>query len=231
MKRILPVLILVSCFTATSWAETEPDITSDTVNAEQPQVDVETDLDSGASVYAARRLGQRIRTDVLKAIAGTIEEDSDLNAADKQAIAAALQDAASQDWSRFGDGLNRSTVWLGAVSVLSIVLIFGTPIMLVAAFLYAAQRKRRLAHDMASQYLANSQPVPPEVWQGLAGNASPRSNLHKGMIMLGVGVGVFLSFWLMGSTKGAYLALIPLFIGIAQLLIWKLEKNETSPGE
>ena len=88
-----------------------------------------------------------------------------------------------------------------------------------------------LALEMASKFLASDQPVPPEVWQGLAGNTSPRSNLHKGMIMLGVGVGVFLCFWLMGAMEAAYLALIPLFIGIAQLLIWNLEKHKASPKE
>ena len=49
--------------------------------------------------------------------------------------------------------------------------------------------------------------------------------------MLGVGAGVFLCFWLMGTTTAAYLALIPLFIGIAQLLIWNLEKHNASPKE
>jgi hypothetical protein len=51
------------------------------------------------------------------------------------------------------------------------------------------------------------------------------------MIMLGVGVGVFLCFWLMGAMEAAYLALIPLFIGIAQLLIWNLEKHKASSKE
>lgn len=231
MKRILPVLILLVGFAATSWAQTEPDLPGDTGESAPMQSAVATDANSAASPRVdGRRLGQRIRIRVLEAIAESIEEDSDISDADKTAIAAALQKAATaQDWSRLGEGISNSRVWLGAISILSILLIFGTPIMLVAAFLYAGQRKRRLAHDMASQYLASGQSVPPEVWQGLSGDASPRSNLHKGMMMLGVGAGVFLAFWLMGSTKAAYLALIPLFIGIAQLLIWKLEKNKESP--
>ncbi len=228
MKHILPLLILTSCFAATSWAEPERGVPDDTTEVVLLQSDVETDMDSSASVYAARRLGQRIRTDVLEAISRAVEEDSDLSDADKKAVAKALDKSASRDWSRLGKNLEDSKVWLATISILSVFLIFGTPIMLVAVILYANQRKRRLAHDMATQYLANGQPVPPEVWQGLSGDASPKSNLHKGMIMLGVGVGVFLSFWLMGSSKGAYLALIPAFIGLAQLLIWKLETGKAS---
>ena len=81
--------------------------------------------------------------------------------------------------------------------------------------------KRRLAREMAGEFLANGRPVPPEVWEVFAGDTSARSHLRKGMVMLGTGIGIFLSFRLMGHVGAAYLGLIPLFIGIAQLLIWR----------
>lgn len=121
--------------------------------------------------------------------------------------------------------------WVGAVAILTIAMVFGMPVVLVAAVLYASHRKRRLAREMAGEFLASGQPVPPEVWQGLAGDTSPRSHLRKGMVMLGAGIGVFLCFRLMGRVEAAYLGLIPLFIGIAQLLIWRLERNTDTPGE
>lgn len=120
---------------------------------------------------------------------------------------------------------------LTIISILAIVFIFGTPIMVVAAVLYASHRKRRLAREMASEFLAKGQQVPPEVWRGLAGDATSRSNLHKGMVMLGAGLGIFLCFWLIGRMEAAYLGLIPLFIGIAQLLIWRLERNAADRRE
>ncbi len=134
--------------------------------------------------------------------------------------------AASPDTtSNFG----RAARW--SIAVLAIVLIFGTPVMIVAMVLYAGHRKRRLARDMASQFLASGQPVPPEVWHDLARDSAPRDNLRNGMVMLALGLGVFLCFWLIGSMATAYLGLIPLFIGIALLLIWKLEQNERRAGD
>lgn len=134
--------------------------------------------------------------------------------------------AASPDTT---SGLGRAARW--SIAVLAIVLIFGTPVMIVAMVLYASYRKRRLAREMASQFLASGQPVPPEVWRGLARDSAPRDNLRNGMVMLALGLGVFLCFWLIGSMPAAYLGLIPLFIGIAQLLIWKLEKNQKNTGD
>ena len=43
--------------------------------------------------------------------------------------------------------------------------------------------------------------------------------------LLGAGIGIVLCFALMGNMTLAYLDLIPLFIGLALLLIWKLEQD------
>jgi len=233
MKRCLSVLILLVGFAGTSWAATDADVSADVDDATQLQsgVEIEVDVDSAASPYADRQqLRQRIRAKVLSAVTEAIEDDSDLSDEDREEVAQALEalSGISDLEIDFDDDVG---VGASVVAIIAIVMVFGMPIMIVAVVLYAGQRKRRVASDMASQFLASGQPVPPEVWQGLAGDASPRSNLHKGMMMMGVGVGVFLTFWLMDAEKAAYLALIPLFIGIAQLLIWKLEKSKASPGE
>jgi len=235
MNRFLPALILIVGFAAAGWADTRADMTPGAEATEQQPSAGETDVDSAASPYASlrepgKRLQTQIQAQIVEAITEALDENPDLNDKDRQAA-----EQARKNGSSFGHidlDLDRHTdageLILGG---LAIVLIFGTPIMLVAAFLYAGHRKRRLASDMAGRFLANGQPVPPEVWRGLAGDATPRSNLHKGMIMLGLGLGVFLCFWLIGSPEAAYLGLIPLFIGIAQLLIWKLEKPEPDPEE
>ena len=229
MKCFLPVLMLITGFTTTSWADSEVDVPDDPGDTAQLHFDAETDIDTAASPYGDRRhLGRRIRSEVLDAVVQAIEDNPDISDEDKRITTRALRDRSRFRGLNIDGGLNAKTT---LIATLSILLIFGTPIMLVAAILYAGHRKRRLASDTASQFLANGQTVPPEVWQGLAGDASPRSNLHKGMIMLGAGLGIFLCFWLIGSMKAAYLGLIPLFIGIAQLLIWKLENNKETPGE
>jgi hypothetical protein len=247
MKHLLPVLILMAGFAANSWADSGSPEPTDPPAAAQVQSDhaTGTDTNSAASPYPHgtprannRELNDSVSNAVLDAITQAMENNPNLSDTDKENITEKLQDKRRMGgwigWRDWGDGdMGRRNFGIGKtlIAALSILLIFGTPIMLVAAVLYAGHRKRRLARDMASEFLANGQPVPAEVWQGLAGGTSSRSNLHKGMIMLGAGVGIFVCFWLIGSMKAAYLGLIPLFIGIAQLLIWKLEKPQEINSE
>ena len=241
MKRILTLMILIACLSEASWAQSEADVPANEGDDIQLRLDVETDADSTASPYwNPGPFAKRVRKNVMEAVIQAIEDNSDISDAEKRDATQALRlwsqsdsktDMDSAASPMFNEATELAGWWLGAVSILSILLIFGTPIMLVAAVLYSGHRKRRLASDMASRFLAKGQEVPPEVWRGLAGDATPRSNLHKGMIMLSVGLGIFLCFWLIGSIKAAYLGLIPMFIGIAQLLIWKLEKQKASPEE
>lgn len=161
--------------------------------------------------------------------ANIVPDDSLVPSLTVQAPGGPAVDAVSAASPDTTSDLGRAARW--SIAVLAIVLIFGTPVMIVAMVLYASHRKRRLARDMASQFLASGQPVPPEVWRGLARDRSPRDNLRNGMVMLALGLGVFLCFWLIGSMAAAYLGLIPLFIGIALLLIWMLEKSEKRTGD
>ena len=243
MKRFLLLSILITCFSVPSWAEPETNILADVDDNAQLRPNVDTDVDSAASPYRdPGPFAQRVRTNVIDAVIQAIEDNSNISDAEKRDTKQALRDlsrsgartdmnSAASPYADLNIVDRPDGVWIAAVSILSIVLIFGTPIMLVAAVLYASHRKRRLASDMANRFLANGQQVPPEVWRGLAGDATPRSSLHKGVIMLGLGLGIFLCFWLIGSMRAAYLGLIPMFIGFAQLLIWKLEKRDTISGE
>ena len=114
------------------------------------------------------------------------------------------------------------------IAGLAVVLIFGTPILLVAAVLYANYRKRRLMHNTIDQYVSSGRDIPPEVLQSLHQQVTPGNNLNRGLVMTGVGLGVIACFLVMGAREAAALGLIPLFIGLAQLLIWKLEKKQAS---
>ncbi len=115
------------------------------------------------------------------------------------------------------------------IGLVSVVFIFGGPIIIVAIALFASHRKRRLTHNTIAAFVESGKEVPPEVLAGLHRETSPRSNLHKGIVMVGIGLGVFSFFALAGSAAVGALGLIPLFIGIAQLVVWKLEKrNENS---
>jgi hypothetical protein len=56
----------------------------------------------------------------------------------------------------------------------------------------------------------------------------PRSALHKGVIMTAVGLGMLCLFLVLNIKPGIGISFIPLFLGLAYLLIWKIEKPRTS---
>jgi len=109
------------------------------------------------------------------------------------------------------------------MGITAITLIFGSPLLIVAAVLYANYRKKRLVHDTINQYVSSGKDVPAEVMSSLQAEVTPKSSLRKGLVMTGAGLGIIACFVVMGETEAAALGLIPLFIGLAQLLIWKLE--------
>jgi len=226
MKPILLALLLIVAPVATGWADTDPLAPP----PETPRHPADIDIDSAASPYAPPRdLAQDIRSRVLEAVTTAIENNPEIRAADKQRAGEKLRELrerGSMDPNFDADlGFGEAVI-----AILAVGLSLGMPVILVAAVLYAGHRKRRLVRDMVSEFIASGQPVPPEVWRGLTGDTTLRSHLNKGMILVGLGIGIFLSFWLMDAAKAAYLALIPLFIGIAQLLIWALERNRATSG-
>ena len=112
-----------------------------------------------------------------------------------------------------------------AVGALAITLIFGTPIFIVAGVLYVSYRKRQLVYQTMNRMIGEGKEIPEEILRDLHREATPKSNLHKGLVWSGIGLGILLCFAAMGAEKAAFLGLIPLFIGLAQLLIWKLDKG------
>lgn len=228
MKHLLPTLLTAVLLAPAAWPDAQPAATPAVEPEPAVTISIENDADSDA---ARQRLKERIETAVRARILAALEDRPELSDEDRAAIADAWGDWDDwDDWDEW-DGLeldDDGPMGLGETFIvtLAILLIFGGPIMLVAIFLYAGHRKRRLQRDMVSDFLTSGQQVPAEVWNGLAGEVTPRSNLHKGMVLIGLGLGILLAFWLVGQPNFAYLGLIPLFVGLAQVLIWKLERGK-----
>ncbi|MBI1731657.1 MAG: hypothetical protein HYR49_02670 [Gammaproteobacteria bacterium] len=121
--------------------------------------------------------------------------------------------------------------WVGFVAVIAVILTLGLPIIVVALILYFSYRKRRLAHDTINGYLASGKEIPPEIMHNLfqeAGTSvqAPRTNFHKGTINTGIGLGMIVGFSVIDVEFLAAIGFIFLLIGLAQLLIWKLEQGK-----
>jgi len=117
------------------------------------------------------------------------------------------------------------------VAIVAIVFTLGMPIIIVSLILFFGYRKRRLAHDTINGYLASGKEIPPEVMQNLfrdagTATAAPRTSLHKGTINASIGLGMVVGFGAIDADFLAAIGFIFLLVGLAQLLIWKLEQGK-----
>lgn len=193
-----------------------------------PAFKISVDADDEEKQPAAEEAKAAIREKVLSLVEKILDKvDQELKASDKETLIENLKDLEAMD-----SGLESPEEVIGGllVGALAIVLIFGMPIMIVAAILYFSYRKRRLVHETINSYVASGKEIPPEVFKSFQEQSSPTSNLHKGLVMCGVGLGIIVTFAVIGAIPAAAFGAIPLFIGLAQLLIWKLEKNGSRSG-
>jgi len=226
---IVTIMSVVLLFAATPCLLTA----EETVQEKQGlQITISNDDEQGIEASSngeADDIKQRIKQKVLQIIEKELDgELSDEERTELETGLAELEDELGQLGEiHIGSDSELEPILGIMLGALAITLIFGTPIMIVAAVLYASYRKRRLAHETINQYLASGKEIPEEIMQNLfkTHTASPKSNLHKGMIMIAVGLGILTCFIAMGASEAAYLGLIPLFIGIAQLIIWRAEEG------
>lgn len=114
------------------------------------------------------------------------------------------------------------------VSIISVVMIFGMPVAIVGIALYFKHRRNRMLHETLRAMVEKGVPIPPELISGRglssakaanveSANVESRGNkdLRAGLVLIAVGTGV-----LMLPASFSKLGLIPLFIGVALLVVW-----------
>ncbi|MBI2992760.1 MAG: hypothetical protein HYY48_01120 [Gammaproteobacteria bacterium] len=227
MKQLLLTAILLLGFAVPACAQeqaTTPD--EDKHGASMPFViDINGDDEDAAK---KKDLEERLEKKIESFVEGLFSDSAEsMTPEERRALVEDLKELKKLDGGGHGnsDRFPMGGIFLGG---LAITLIFGTPIMIVAGILYASYRKRKLIHDTINSYVASGKEIPPEVFasfQQEAGPKTPRTNLHKGLIMVGIGLGIIVCFMVIDAPEAAAIGAIPLFIGLAQLLIWKLESN------
>lgn len=109
------------------------------------------------------------------------------------------------------------------IAMTAIILAIGMPLILAAMIMFYQSRKTDRIHDLALRLAEKGQPVPPEF---LMGKQSPQSDLRRGLVMVGLGIGLSICLWQIEVAWG--FGLIPLFMGFGYLAVWKLEgSNKT----
>ncbi|MEJ0088251.1 MAG: DUF6249 domain-containing protein [Limisphaerales bacterium] len=89
-------------------------------------------------------------------------------------------------------------------------------------------KRNRLLHDTLRLMIEKGQPIPPELLQPADPQRRPRNDLRTGLIFISVGIGsIWFFYGVGGSTANIWgLGLIPLLMGFAFLITWKIEANK-----
>jgi hypothetical protein len=89
-----------------------------------------------------------------------------------------------------------------------------------------------MLHDTLRLMIEKGQPIPPELLQPAEPQRRTNCDLRRGLIWSGVGVGLAVSLLVKHDEDVPWpLALIPLLIGVAFLITWKIESNKNGPSK
>lgn len=129
-----------------------------------------------------------------------------------------------------------------AIVVPVVGIIFGCSVAI--AGIYFHHQKQKLLHETARLSLERGQPIPPDILAQMtrdedakpSGPRRPADDIRTGLILIGVGAGVYLFFEALGVEKMRFVGAIPGFIGVALLLFGvvsaamaRAKANDTAP--
>lgn len=114
------------------------------------------------------------------------------------------------------------------------ILAISLPIFIVAIVMYARHADAQRRHETISRMIEKGLPVPPELLrpqhEALAAKYARPSSVRTAFTLIGLGIGLIIFFV---SRGGEYwgLGAIPLAIGLAQWLAWKLEQPQPDAAD
>lgn len=107
--------------------------------------------------------------------------------------------------------------------VLSTIIFFAFLIMLVVVPFYFNQRKSKMRFNLFSKLIDNNKDIPQEL---LLSDKKPRTDLHKSIILICIGISVGLFLYILKLEKSYWtIGLIPTIIGIGYFLSYKFDKK------
>jgi len=92
------------------------------------------------------------------------------------------------------------------------------------------QKRSRMLHETIRLLIEKGQPIPPELLQSQDPPRQPKSDLRSGLVLVGIGIGVGIFLYVQqGNVWPA--ALVPLLMGVAFLITWKIESNKNGQSK
>ncbi|MBN1379358.1 MAG: hypothetical protein JXA04_08985 [Gammaproteobacteria bacterium] len=137
----------------------------------------------------------------------------------------AFHQFAPDDWS----GAEDVIVPLAGILFAAVVCLI--PVFIVALVLIFKHRRRRQHLELISKFVENGQEVPRElliddVDADVSGD-NANVNMRRGIALMGIGVGLLIALGILVGWNVGALGFIPFFIGLARVIIWKLDSKTT----
>ncbi len=108
--------------------------------------------------------------------------------------------------------------------IIANISIFGLPVLIVGLVLFFRYRDNQNLYKIVNNMVDKGMEIPTHLLQ-IQRKKAPRSDLHKGLILISLGLGIACFLKIQGGDAWS-LGIIPLFIGVAYLIIWKLESGK-----
>ncbi|WGL16861.1 DUF6249 domain-containing protein [Microbulbifer bruguierae] len=111
------------------------------------------------------------------------------------------------------------------IPVIAILAVFGTPILIVWLVTRNSYRKKQLVMENINRMVSEGRDIPPELLDALEGE-STGSTRDRGFTLMAVGAAIFIWLTAAAGVGVGSLGLIPLFIGVARYINWKLDHQQ-----
>ena len=161
---------------------------------------------------------------VLKIISTLTETEwDDLTQDEKEQIQSAL--------SEIEEGIEidvatKTGFFYAILAIMAVSFTLGLPVIVIVIILYYKHRKRRQRDAVIEKFINSGKDVPAELlasWELHPDESDSR--LHQGIKLIAVSLGLYLFLHFSVGPDVALIAAIPLFLGIARLIIWKISQK------
>ena len=117
--------------------------------------------------------------------------------------------------------LKSQSAWSAVGNTVQWLAFLALPLGIVALVLVFRHRRQKLVHETMRLMIEKGLPVPPELINPPPPAKPPKSDLRRGLIWLGLGLGLLAGMRITFDGEGPWaLALIPAFVGAAYLICW-----------
>lgn len=161
---------------------------------------------------------------VLKIISTLTETEwDDLTQDEKEQIQSAL--------SEIEEGIEidvatKTGFFYAILAIMAVSFTLGLPVIVIVIILYYKHRKRRQRDAVIEKFINSGKDIPAELLASWELNPDESdSRLHQGIKLIAVSLGLYIFLYFFVGADVALIAAIPLFLGIARFIIWKISQK------